>query len=255
MSEKFLIGTPEEKEAGLKLKQQLKEHFGEDTIFLGTIGRLIKIESEEYIKVIAQIMQENPNTVYLACGSGNVENIKKLMQKYGIDLQRVLFPGNVNPHIFGWVIDVWINTYPLFQGVSQEEYHAKGNGIVIQSEVIINCKYDSEFFEKEFLTEKPEVYFNGFEVEKIDNNVSYNQLILQVYKKHNNVDEKEILKCIEKIDFLKNCRQKWLQTISCICQNKEYKKMYKWMTYKLWKEHIKWKKSHNEFLDILQRYK
>ena len=130
MAREFLVGNDEDKQRGKLLKQGLLEQFGEDTIFLGTIGRLIKIESEEYLKVVSEIMKQNPNTIYLACGTGNKEKVEKLMEKVGIDLKRVVFTGQVNPHIFGWVIDVWLETFPLRQGQSRNEFEAKKGAII-----------------------------------------------------------------------------------------------------------------------------
>jgi hypothetical protein len=126
----FLVGSKEDKTKGELLKKSLIEGFGEDTVILGTIGRLVKIESEEYIRALSEIMKQNPNTIYLACGNGNKENVEKLMLKCGIDLKRVVFTGQVNPHIYGWVIDVWCETFPLRQGNSRNEFEAKGGAIV-----------------------------------------------------------------------------------------------------------------------------
>ncbi|WOE70040.1 hypothetical protein RZR97_00295 [Hydrogenimonas thermophila] len=130
IAEEFLVGTNDEKEEGLKIKNRYLELFGKDTIILGTIGRLVKIDSEEYLKTIAQIMNQNQNIIYLACGSGNIENIKNKIKKYGIDKDRFIFTGMVNPHIYGWVIDIWPDTFPLGQGISKEEFLAKGKPIV-----------------------------------------------------------------------------------------------------------------------------
>ena len=76
-------------------------------------------------------MEQNPNTIYLACGDGNVESIKQKVSKYGIDEERFIFTGHVNQHVYGWVIDVWLNTFPLVQGQSQQEFEAKENGYVV----------------------------------------------------------------------------------------------------------------------------
>ncbi len=122
---KFLTGSKEEKKQGLILKKALLQQFGEDTVILGTIGRLVKIDSVEYIKTLSKIMKQNPNTIYLACGKGNQENVEKLMLKYDIDLKRVVFTGQVNPHIFGWVIDIWPDSFPLGEGQSKDEFIAK----------------------------------------------------------------------------------------------------------------------------------
>ncbi|GAB6045539.1 hypothetical protein JCM11957_11370 [Caminibacter profundus] len=130
IAEEFLVGNEEDKQRGKILKESLLKQFGEDTVILGTIGRLIKIDSNEYLKVVAEIMRENPNTIYLACGVGNKEKIIEKLKKYNIDENRFIFTGHINPHIFGWVIDVWLDSFPLLQGQSRNEFEAKG-GVVV----------------------------------------------------------------------------------------------------------------------------
>ena len=130
MDEKFLVGSEGEKIVGNIIKEDYKKQFGEDVVILGTIGRLIKIDSNEYIKTISEIMKQNPNTIYLACGTGNEETIKEKIKKYNVDEKRFIFTGHVKPHVYGWVIDVWCETFPLRQGHSRNEFEAKGGAIV-----------------------------------------------------------------------------------------------------------------------------
>jgi len=137
IDKEFLIGSEESKKKAQILKDSLLKQFGKETIFLGTIGRLIKLESEEYLKIINEIMKQNLNTIYLACGTGNQKKVKNLMEKVGIDLNRVIFTGQIDSHMFGWIIDIWPDTFPLRQGQSKNEYIAKG-GVVIFMEKYIN---------------------------------------------------------------------------------------------------------------------
>ena len=130
IAEEFLIGSEEDKKQGKAVKESLLLEYGKDTVILGTIGRLIKINSDEYLKVISKIMKQNPNTIYLACGDGNKEEIEKKLKKHGIDRDRFIFTGMVNPHVFGWVIDVWPDSFPLNQGQSKDEFRAKKKPIV-----------------------------------------------------------------------------------------------------------------------------
>ncbi|WP_024790731.1 MULTISPECIES: hypothetical protein [unclassified Lebetimonas] len=130
MAEEFLIGPEYCKIEGKKIKENLLQKYGKNTVILGTIGRLIKIDSEEYIKVLAEIMKQNPNTIYLACGEGNQESIKKKLKKYNINENRFIFTGQINPHIYGWVIDIWPDTFPLRQGHSIIEAQAKGVSLI-----------------------------------------------------------------------------------------------------------------------------
>jgi len=129
-SKEELVGSEEEKKEGLRIKKQLLEKYGQDTVILGTIGRLVKIDNDEYIKTVAEIMKDNPNTIYIACGSGNNEGIKEKIKKYGIPEDRFIFTGFINKHVYGWVIDVWLDTFPVYQGNSTEEIKAKGKAII-----------------------------------------------------------------------------------------------------------------------------
>jgi len=136
MAKEFLVGSEGEKEVGKLIKADYKEKYGEDVVILGTIGRLIKIYNDEYLQTIAKIMKQNPNTIYLACGTGNIETIKEKLKKYNIDEERFLFLGQVNPHIYGWVIDVWPDSFPLRQGQSKNEYTAKGGVVIYMNEYL-----------------------------------------------------------------------------------------------------------------------
>ncbi len=131
MPQEILVGTEEDKQKGEKLKKEMLEKYGKDTIILGTMGRLIKIDNDEYLQTVAQIMKENPNTIYLACGSGDTKPIKEKLRKYGIDENRFIFTGHINPHVYGWVIDIMLDTFPERQGQSMAEFTAKGGECVV----------------------------------------------------------------------------------------------------------------------------
>jgi hypothetical protein len=106
------------------------------------------IRDSEYIKTIAKIMEQNPNTIYLACGEGNKESIKEKLKKYKIDEKRFIFTGMIEPHVYGWVIDIWPDTFPLIQGQSKNEFIAKkGCTILYQPACKINSKNYNYFFE------------------------------------------------------------------------------------------------------------
>jgi hypothetical protein len=91
-------------------------------------------------------MKQNPNTIYLACGDGHKENVEKLMLKYNIDLKRVVFTGQVNPHMYGWVIDVWPDSFPLGNGQSKDEFIAKKRPVIFHSKRNISNDKNSNLF-------------------------------------------------------------------------------------------------------------
>ena len=124
------IGNKEEKEEGEKIKTSLLNKYGENTVILGTIGRLLKIDQDDYINIISTVLKLNPNTVYIACGSGNTLNLEKKIKEYNIDPSRFIFAGQINPNVYGWVLDIWADTFPLRQGLSTGEFLAKRKAFV-----------------------------------------------------------------------------------------------------------------------------
>ncbi|AFL69732.1 hypothetical protein Sulba_2465 [Sulfurospirillum barnesii SES-3] len=93
---------------------------------LGSIGRLIKLDSDVYLEALSKILSNNPNTIYLACGKGDMQNIREKLIRYHIDEERFIFTGFVNPHLYGYVIDYYLDTFPLHSGEALNEYIAKG---------------------------------------------------------------------------------------------------------------------------------
>jgi len=191
MAKEFLVGSEEEKEKGLLLKKELLAQFGKDTVFLGTIGRYVKIDSDEYLKVISEIMKENPNTIYLACGEGDKESIIKKLKKYGIDESRFIFTGLVNPHIFGWIIDIWLDTFPLPQGQSRDEYQAKNCGNIVFG-FAPKARRDKKWFKK---------YYNDFFSIAFPSNCDEYIKAVNIILRNNDI--KEELKRIDKEIFEK----------------------------------------------------
>lgn len=109
-----------------------------NTIKIGTIGRLSKVDSSEYIFLIDEILKENPNAIYIAAGSGDIASIKEKINPKNVN--RWFFPGMVNAHIYGHIIDIWPNTFPQPQGLSTLEFMAK-------SKPVITMKNDLHDFE------------------------------------------------------------------------------------------------------------
>lgn len=116
------------------LESTLKQYrlkYPKDKRILGTIGRLTKIDSLPYLTMLVDLMQEFPDTIYLACGSGNIEEIQNklksiLAQDYEEFMQRFYFCGYVDSAIYGHLIDFWLDSFPMEQGESRIEYVAKG---------------------------------------------------------------------------------------------------------------------------------
>lgn len=95
------------------------------------MGRLIKLEGEEYLETVSEIMKLCPETVYVVCGVGGQDNINAKLDSLGLK-DRFYFEGWVEPKIYNHITDVYLNTFPDPSGEALNEYFKlnKGQGIV-----------------------------------------------------------------------------------------------------------------------------
>ncbi|MEA2049978.1 MAG: hypothetical protein U9O56_04535 [Campylobacterota bacterium] len=170
-------------EAEMILKE--KELYPKNKIVLGTIGRLVKLNNRDYLKLILDIMIKYPNTIYLACGSGDKKNIQKNIQEYNLE-DRWFFPGQINQHIYGHIIDILPNTFPNNQGLSALEMVAKGK-MNIQ-------KITSQFSKTDSEESDIEIYLQNNDC-KIDNIINDDKfkIMVQKYLKNNYFSNEDIL--------------------------------------------------------------
>jgi hypothetical protein len=103
----------------------LRRRFPQETILLGTIGRLIKLDSPAYLEAVIQILRRCPQCIYLACGAGGAQSIRQVIAAAGLS-DRFLFEGHVDSHIYGHLLDLYLNSFPLRSGEAFTEFQAKG---------------------------------------------------------------------------------------------------------------------------------
>ncbi len=126
MNEEFYIPDVDPRRA-----QLIKARFGENVVIMGTITRIIKLRSEHFLDTVCAILNQNPNSVYLACcpdavlGNRDYEFISEYLKKINCP-DRFIFEGQVDAGIYGGVIDLFLDTFPIHQGESIMEFRAKG---------------------------------------------------------------------------------------------------------------------------------
>ncbi|WP_163533544.1 glycosyltransferase family 4 protein [Helicobacter suis] len=111
------------------------------TQILGTIGRLTKLDSLEFLQSVLEILQQAPKAIYLACGIGDQKAILEKLKALCLDLHlpsdllnRFQFIGYVNAHLYGHVIDLFLDTFPMHQGESKSEFMGKNKLVLTLSE-------------------------------------------------------------------------------------------------------------------------
>ncbi|MEW6417032.1 MAG: hypothetical protein AB1480_02800 [Nitrospirota bacterium] len=107
----------------------LRGKFPGDKILLGFIGQLHKVNREDYLFAVSEILRRNPETVFLICGYGDKEPIARYFEQAGC-INRVYFEGQINSHIYGHVIDIVLDSFPNPMGAASMEFFAKGKPMV-----------------------------------------------------------------------------------------------------------------------------
>jgi len=142
--------------------EEIRKRFPADTVILGSIGRLIKLEGEGYLDTVAEIMKQNENTVYLACGGGAKEHIQKKIKELGI-ADRFYFEGWVATKIYAYIIDVYLNTFPNPSGEAFAEFFRMNDIALYVDFVQNNSKNYTEYIKNAiFLIELKNKYKNNY---------------------------------------------------------------------------------------------
>lgn len=134
-------------DVGPEVVRALRARFPREALLLGSIGRSIKVESESYMNAVAQIMTECPDTVYVAVGAGNYGAFREGLMMRGILGERVFLEGYQNPHPYGYMLDLFLDTFPLQNGESFGEFVAK-QGVFVRIHPLVLDTMDAKSTDK-----------------------------------------------------------------------------------------------------------
>lgn len=96
----------------------------------GTYGRLVKI-TPDYLNIVATLLERHPDIAVAIGGSGDGAPIRAFAAARGLPPDRfALFDEYVDGHVWGRVLDVFLDTFPQQGGASCREMIAKGVPVV-----------------------------------------------------------------------------------------------------------------------------
>ncbi len=136
----FMMGSNKEQQEAKRIKEN---RFKNKTV-LGVITRYVKLDSIEYLKTVKEILDKNKDAIFLACGVGNIDSIEAKLSDLKIDKERFVFEWMVNANIYGYVIDIFLDTFPMPQGTSRDEYMSKGFGATLTADWYFKYSLDRD---------------------------------------------------------------------------------------------------------------
>lgn len=176
--------------------KHLKNKIGRGQKILGVLCHVHKIANKYYLGAVCEILKRCPDTVFIVCGGGQDKGSEyfEYVQHFFLeqDLKnRVVFAGMVDPHLYGHVIDLLLNTFPVPHGEALMEYASKNRLYVYLHPTLLKlpieaCKEVNESYNTVFkglFEEIPKIFerkgFNRFKAYSINDYVNLAESIVQ----------------------------------------------------------------------------
>jgi hypothetical protein len=96
---------------------------------IGTYGRLAKI-TPEFLRAVTDAISDIPDVTVVLGGVGDADPINRTLAALGMIGRCVVLAHHVNGHVWGHLMDVFLDTFPQPGGASCLEVIAKGKPVV-----------------------------------------------------------------------------------------------------------------------------
>ncbi len=187
-------------QSDLEEAREIIKSYPDNTVFIGTTGRLSKLANIPYLKTIKKILDESPNVLYIAAGSGDKKSITQMLSSLNINSDRFIFPGYVKLEIYSNIIDIFTDTFPFYQGNSRADYmHYTQDGVALRAYINQENRYE---YHKQILDGliKDEMLLSVLNKKLISVNNFYEILLTPLVRTSDEYIQ-TTLKCIKDIEY------------------------------------------------------
>jgi hypothetical protein len=106
-----------------------RQRFPDANRLIGNYGRLAKI-TPDFLAILAELSARHPDIVIALGGTGDGDAIRTFIAAHGLRDRLVLIDEFVDGHVWGHMLEVFVDTFPSEGGVSRREMMAKSRPVV-----------------------------------------------------------------------------------------------------------------------------
>ena len=106
-----------------------RSRFPQDVRLIGTYGRLAKI-TPDFLEIVADLLARHPQLMVILGGTGDGTGIREFIRGRGFTGRLELVEGYVDGHVWGHMLEVFLDTVPLAGGIAAREMMAKTRPVV-----------------------------------------------------------------------------------------------------------------------------
>ena len=106
-----------------------RARFPQGARLIGTYGRLAKI-TPDFLEIIADLLTRHKQIMVILGGTGDGSAIRQFVAGRGLAGRLELVEGYVDGHVWGHILEIFLDTFPLAGGISAREMVARTRPVV-----------------------------------------------------------------------------------------------------------------------------